>query len=129
MKHYADHKKRFRSFLYSKVAFLIALFLLVALVHQTWGVYEKYRTTKEVKNTEAAELEQVRAARYDLEARVERLGTDRGIEEEIRTRYGLTREGEGVIIITDAPRDEPAVQEESGFFSGIWHSIRNVFSR
>lgn len=94
-------KRKIRSLLYSKI--VIAGILLLALwlgisTHERFVVeremYER-RTVKEV------ELEMLNERAADLKEKVEHLENNRGIEEELRNRFDVAKEGEQVIVIVD----------------------------
>lgn len=82
---------------------LLALFALVVFAASgVWGVYRKERESAE-RRTEAE------TARADLEERegqlsadIERLKSDRGLEETLREQYGLAERGEQLIVIVDS---------------------------
>lgn len=81
---------------------LLVLFALVVFAASgVWGVYLKERESAE-RRTEAE------TARADLEKRegqlsadIERLKSDRGLEQTLREQYGLAERGEQLIVIVD----------------------------
>jgi predicted amidophosphoribosyltransferase len=81
----------------------IGAIVLVALVISL-SVYERYTMEREMalkleKRTEQLALLEVRAKL--LEEKVSHLRNERGIEEELRTRFDVAKEGEQVVIILD----------------------------
>lgn len=66
-----------------------------------WGVYQKERETKEKRQVAEAERDTTRAHEDALRAEVHRLETPRGIEEELRTQFELSKEGEGLIVLVE----------------------------
>ena len=85
-----------------------------------WGKMEETRKERAITEKKVAELEE---KKEKLASDIEKLGTEEGVEENIREKFGLAREGEGVIIIVD---DEEGAKEEAksgGFFN--W--LKNLF--
>lgn len=82
---------------------LLALFALVVFAASgVWGVYQKERESGERRaeaETERADLEK---RQNQLSTDIERLRTDRGLEETLRQQYGLAERGEQLIVIVDA---------------------------
>jgi len=111
-------KRKIRSFLYSK--FVIGgLFLLAVLV--SFSAYDRYTIAKEMKiklEDRRVQLEEVKNRAQVLETKVEYFENDRGIEEELRNRFDVAKEGEQVVVLIDA-KEEPgdkskeAIEDES----------------
>ncbi len=103
-------KRKIRSFLYSK--FVIGgLFLVAILV--SFSAYDRYTIAKEMKvklEDRRVQLEEIKNRAHVLETKVEYFENDRGIEEELRNRFDVAREGEQVVVLIDA-KEEPDVQE------------------
>jgi len=100
-------KRKIRSFFYSK-PFIGALFLVA--VFMSFTVYNRYVVAKEMRtklDTHRAELEELRQRAQLLESKVEYMKDARGIEEELRTRFDVAKEGEQVVILIDS---EPVTQ-------------------
>ncbi len=106
-------KQPLHRYLHSKLG--IAL-LLVIMVLFGRGAYERYTIERDMADrlTEAEkELQELQTRKSSLEANVEYLEGERGIEEEIRSNFDVARQGEQVVILTGeeptttAPEPEP----------------------
>ena len=94
-------KRKIRSWLYSRVS--IAIILMVTLWLST-GVFERYQVEREMaakREEKEAELKDLEARANVLNERVEHLLDDRGIEEELRSRFDVAKEGEQVVVIVE----------------------------
>lgn len=93
--------------------------LLLFFAWNVFGLVGKMEDT--VKNKKIAEnkVADLQAQKTKLSSDVERLKTEGGVEETIRDKFGLVREGEDVIVIVDDKTPAPETQEanSSGFFS------------
>ncbi len=78
----------------------------------SFSVYDRYkaeRTTASKSNEVAKELSLLQGRATALDAEVGRLKSDRGIEEEIRDRYQVSKKGERVVVILgDQKKQEDA---------------------
>jgi cell division protein FtsB len=97
-------KRKIRRFLHSP---LVLFFLFVLVIFLALGTYRAYRVEQEASEKREAverELSLVAEHKRDLEARTQHLDDPRGVEEELRARYDLAKEGEQVVIMLE---DEP----------------------
>ncbi len=99
-------KRKIRSILYSRWVvlgiFLLAAFFLTA-------VYDRYIVAIEMKeklDVKRAEFDELNQRAQALESKVKYLEGDRGIEEELRNRFDVIKEGEQVVILLDERRKE-----------------------
>ncbi len=116
-------KRKIRNILYSKWIALALLFVTVLLgtaVHDRYMVAEEMRMKLEDKRSE---LEALKHRAQVLESKVEYLERDRGIEEELRNRFDVVREGEQMVILIgdregegEAVSETPSPERDSSFF-------------
>lgn len=94
-------KRKIRSILYSK--WLIAcIFMLSALL--SVSVYHRYTAAKDMRDkleTKKAELSELEQRAQALESKVEYLKNERGVEEELRNRFDVVKEGEQMVVLLD----------------------------
>ena len=112
-----------------RVLFYAALLaLLVAVLFlgfATWRVFEKDKEVKGNYQTAEGKLESLEEQKLSLQADIASLGEERGIEEVVRERYPLARDGEEVIVIVD--RKKAGEAEESTSSVGLWQRIKAFF--
>lgn len=126
-------KRKIRSWLFSYPAIAVLLILSFFLAGSVHERYQKERETAAKRDERAAELDALRARTDALEAQVAFMQSERGIEEEIRSRYDAVRDGERMVVIVpheaalaastaqrERPSPPPAVEPESGFFSWLF---------
>lgn len=96
-------KKKTRKIMYSKPV-LVALLIIFALsLEGLWNIYEKHSEAAKKAQEAKADLQNLRGREADLEEKVAFLKTDRGREEEIRKKFMVGKQGEGVILVVDQP--------------------------
>jgi cell division protein FtsB len=106
-------KRKIRSYIYSPVVVIVLVILSVIL---SVSVFERFKVEREMAERRAEteeRLEELRLRAAALEGKVEHLENDRGIEEEIRTRFDVAKEGEQVVIIVDESEDGVPLEELS----------------
>ncbi len=82
---------------------LIFIFLLV--LRAVWGLSQKNQMAKENLLSSAEQLAKLTERQIVLRAKIERLKTARGVEEEIRSNFPVVKEGEQVInIVAEEPK-------------------------
>src|SRR3989338_8548954 len=101
------------------------LALLAAVIFFAWGVLRfagrMLETTQNRKMAEAkvAELEK---SERKLTGQIESLKTEQGVEASIREKFGLAKEGEGLVVIVEAPESAPPPAQP-----GFWDFIVRWF--
>jgi cell division protein FtsB len=119
-----EQRKRFKRIVFSKAMGAVLLILLVFLGKITWNIYRKERDSRERVVQLEKEAADLRNRKDDLAADLERLKSDRGLEEEIRTKFPVAKEGERVIQIVE-PRGEATSSEPVR--RGLWERIVDAF--
>lgn len=100
-----QEKRKIKKFIYSKITLFILLVLILLTLKATWGVYTKYSLTKENMEKSETNAENLLSRQDFLESEIDRLQTPAGVEQEIREKYGLVKEGEEVIVILPAGQE------------------------
>ena len=124
-----EERRKIRNLLFSKLTLLL---LLILIFFTARAAYERFTVERQVQRKsqdKQEELEALKERATVLESRVERLKDERGVEEELRNRFDVAKEGEQVVIIldngeeTETDLDELSIppgtdteEEESSFF-------------
>lgn len=104
------------------VIILLCLFLAVF----TWGVVGfmgKMSATRENRRVAENKLAELQSERTRLSTEIANLKTERGVEENIREKFGLGKEGEDLIVVVDdqtKPVEAPVAQ---GWFASFWDKL------
>lgn len=118
-------KRRFRRLLYSKVTLIILALLVVWLFFVVLSMYQKERDTRLRRVEQREVLNELEAREESLREEIERLSTERGIEEEVRSKFEVGKEGEEVIIIVDNPDAEDTSKKETK--KSFWQKVFSWF--
>ena len=120
-------KKFITQLLYSKITIGILFILLFFTMSAAWGVYEKYRETKDKRDFAQSAYDKLETRENNIKNELELLKTDRGVEEKIRAEFGFVKEGEEVIVIVDPLKEQKnnIYIPKQSLFSSVWRSILN----
>lgn len=111
------NKKKGNSILYSWPVLVV---FAVILLFFAWGVLRfvvKMRDTEKNKRIAALKVEELTKSKEKLSADIESLKTDKGVEANIREKFGFAKEGEELIVVVEdrnTAKKEPE-QEKSWF--------------
>lgn len=98
-----EQKRQNRKMLYSKVTLFGLCIFCGLLANGLFNMYGKARESLDRKNFSAKSLVQLEERENKLKNEIERLDSRTGLEEELRNRYSVAKEGERVIIIVEDP--------------------------
>ena len=118
-----QQKRKVRAVLYNRIT-IGALFVIVLFVlHSTLGVYQKERESEEMKRMSLARVEDLRVREGELQSRIERLGTNPGIEEEIRSKFSVAKDKENMVVIVEEQSKVSTTSLERSFWQKIWNFL------
>lgn len=108
MREFQD-KRRQRRMVYSLPVRLGLTLVIIALAGSIFRLYEKERQVGLERVTLFEEVERLRVRQRELAAEVEKLATERGLEEEIREKFNVVKPGEKVIslVANETPTSSP----------------------
>lgn len=92
-----------------------------------WGVIGftgKMRVTVENKKIAENKVAELEKEKEKLSSDIAKLKTEDGVEESIRAKFGLAKEGEGIIVVVEDKNPPPAPKQERG---GFFSFFRNLF--
>jgi len=113
-------KRKIKRALYSTPCLIVLGFVILALAIPAWGAYQKTSQTHEIRLAIAHQLRDLQERETSLQEEIDRLATDRGVEEEIRQKFEVGRSGEQMIVIVGEEKEEAVTEPEpetKGFFS------------
>lgn len=119
-----QQKRKIRAFLYHPVTLVILFIFVVFFIHSTWVVYTKKQASENLKNTLLERVENLRARDKELSSRIERLKTNPGVEEEIRSKFTVAKDNENMIIVIEEPDEKLASATPKASF---WQKLLNFF--
>lgn len=111
---------RFKKMIRGKVFLAFLGAVIIFFGYSLFGLISKMEETSRNKELAQEKLNQLGDAKQKLSSEINNLKTDKGVEENIREKFGLAKDGEGMIMIVDDKNKPPAPEDNSaGFFSFI----------
>lgn len=96
----------------------IVILVFVFSVFSFWGKMEETSKNRKIAEDKITELEK---SKEKLNSDIANLKTEKGVEENIRNKFGLAKEGENMILIVDdkGSSEVPKNTNSGGFFSWL----------
>ena len=103
---------------------LLLAFLVVVSARAAWDMYGKFTQASEEREGAEKQLQALQERETQVSAAVEALSSPRGVEAEIRARFGVAKPGEGEIQIVRDEKNSTAVTEQSqNVFERMWRAL------
>lgn len=118
-------KRKIRNILYSKPVLVILGLVVLFFLSTVWGAFKKERDTQKIKEQRIEVLESLEEREGILSKEIDRLDTERGVEEEIRAKFEVARGGEGVIVIVNSKDNEEASITPKK--KSLWGKMLDIF--
>ena len=107
--------------------FLTALGVVSLLfLYSAFGTLQKSRETAKNKKLAQEQLISLKEEELRLRSDIEALKTNDGMEKVVRSRFNVVKDGEGVILVVDAPVPIEATHEKTG---GFVNFFKNIFGK
>lgn len=104
----------------------VIIFLFVLVLFFAWGVMGfmgKMMATRENREVAQNRLTELENKKERLTIEIAKLETETGKEENIREKFGLAKEGEGLIVIVDDKNKIEVKEEEKGWLASFWDKL------
>lgn len=113
-----------RVMLWSLTALLTILAISIAF--STWRVFGTLSQVKNERREAEIARDALKVRTAELQASVGALKTDRGVEEEIRSRYPLVKPGEIEFVFVEKGTESQSAQTKAT--STVWGRVKSFFS-
>lgn len=121
------NKQKTRELLYSKITIAAILFFVVMLIPGVYSIYVKLGESEKDRNAAERELADLEEREQMLTQKVDQGKTERGLEEQIREKFNVAKEGESVIVLVDKPVVASTTQNEANVFRAVWQKLKKAF--
>ncbi len=118
-------KRGWKNILQSKPVLAVLGILVLVFAWGVIGFMRKMQITAENKKIVEDKVLELQKEKEKLSSDISKLKTENGIEESIREKFGLAKEGEGVIVIVD-DKNLPKIQEQKP--GGFFYFLKNLFN-
>ena len=126
MKHL--RKRKIKQRVYSWPVVMLLVVVAFFFMTNTWDVYKKYSESRKNIAGLAESNQRALERQEELKKQIGYLQSERGLEEEIRQKFNVAKEGEQVIVIVDPKIEEEVdMQIEEGVLERWWSKVWDVF--
>jgi hypothetical protein len=110
--------------MYHRVTLGVLSLIVIWAIHSTWSVYKKKMESESLMNISKQRVDNLRSRNDDLDYKISRLDTEVGVEEEIRSKFSVTKDNESmVVVVPDQSVASSSVEKEESF----WTKLINIF--
>lgn len=123
-----ESKHKTRKIFYSTPMLILILFILVIFARGAWRALEKERESSSMVTELEAKASQLEARKADLEMKITRLNTEEGIDEELKSKYNVSTEGEQFAVLVE-PKENQDIDDVSPsvWYEKWWNSLKSLF--
>ncbi len=106
---------------YSRGVLFAILVLILFLSKGVYDIYGRERESARMRIEAESKMAELAAQKGKLSLEVEKLGSDEGVDEKIRSKFNVAKPGENVVlIVSDATATATSTP---GFFASLWAKI------
>ena len=119
-----QERKRLRRVLNSPITCIALFIIVIFLIYTDYDIYKKNQITKINRIESDKKLALLKYKYEHLTASLEKLNTERGMEEELRNKFQVTKGGEEVLIVVDEDNSQkPAIVPNKSY----WQRFKEFF--
>lgn len=119
-----QQRQKFKRRLYSTPALLALLVVTILIARGTYSVWQKKVSSQAYVTSLEAKVAELNTEEVDVTQNMASLGTESGIEKEVKEKYNVAKEGEHVVILVDpTPTTTQEVGPEKSWFRRAWSAI------
>ncbi|OGI85587.1 hypothetical protein A3A01_01900 [Candidatus Nomurabacteria bacterium RIFCSPLOWO2_01_FULL_39_17] len=120
-----QEKRTFRHILQSKPFLVFLSVILLIFAWKIFGLWGRMQETAQNRKLLEDKITALKQQKEKLSLDINTLKTDKGVEENIRDKFGLVKAGEGMIVIVNEKSPlEANINNESESF---WGFLKNLF--
>ena len=128
MNEFKKEKKEY-NFWHSPVSLAILFCILVVFVYNMVDLFKKERETAKKKELIQEQIDTLTKREKILSEDIKKLETEEGVEDIIREKYQVTKEGEKMVVIVDENEQTQNKEEESSPKHGFVNWFKSVFQK
>ncbi len=120
-----QQKRKIRKVLYSRLTLALLAVAIFFLARSTYHIYSKEALSEENYASVKKAYDDLTTRQATLGKEIDRLGTDAGVEEEIRTKFSVAKPGETIVTVVNST-SSPDAGRATGQKS-LWQRFLGLF--
>lgn len=121
-----QEKNKWKNILQSKPFLIILGFIVLGLIWSVFGLFNRMQETAKNRKIEEDKILDLRQRKEKLIFDINNLKTEKGVEENIREKFGLVKEGEEMIVVVEEKTQTESDQKKS--MNKFLFFLKNIFS-
>jgi cell division protein FtsB len=121
-----QEKSKWKNILQSKPFLIILGFIVLGLIWSVFGLFNRMQETAKNRKIEEDKILDLRQRKEKLIFDINNLKTEKGVEENIREKFGLVKEGEEMIVVVEEKTQTESDQKKS--MNKFLFFLKNIFS-
>lgn len=122
-------KKNEYRFWHSPLALFLLFCFLIVFIYNVVGLMQKDRETNMKKSLVLDEIDSLSKREASLSLDIKKLETEEGIEDLIREKYQVVKEGEKMVVIVDEEEKKVETVTEDNAKHGFVEWLKNIFKK
>lgn len=118
-------KNSLNKIIYSKPMVVVLFVFLALLSYSVFSLYKKRNEALVKAKSAQVELDRVKEKQDQIDSSLEKLSTPEGMEDAIRNKFQVVKDGEGLIVVTDP--NAKGVEEQEEVKQTFWERIKEFF--
>ena len=119
-----QQKRKIKAILYNRITVGFLLVIILFVIHSTWVVYRKDMESKELKKISEAHVSELNQRNDEIQSKIDKLATPVGVEEEIRSKFSVAKDGENVVVVVPS---EDSNNVATSAPKSLWQKIKEYF--
>ena len=120
-----QEKRNWRDIVQSRPILILLGIIVIAFTWNVYGILARMQETVKNRKIEEDKITQLEQRKDKLTNDIANLKTEKGVEENIRDKFGLVKEGEGMIVVVDDKDQASAIKATPS--GGFWSFLKNIF--
>ena len=120
-----QQKRKVRKVLYSRLTIFLLFVAVLFLIRATYHIYTTEKISADNYAAVLKNFNDLKARQAMLGSQIDRLSTESGQEEEIRSKFSVAKPGEAVITVISSTSSPSVDLTNSG--TGLWQKFLGLF--
>jgi cell division protein FtsB len=120
-------KKPVKKMWHSPLMLFVLLFVLLIFMYNMVGLVEKQQDSINKHKIALAEVESIQKREEEMNLIISKLNTEQGIEEALRDKYHLVKQGEKMVVIVNQEANATDAVTQNVPKNSFYNFFRNLF--
>ncbi len=120
-----QQKRKVRKALYSRITIFLLLIAVIFLARATYHIYTTEKISAENYASVLKNYNNLETQKAALRSEINKLSTESGQEEEIRSKFSVAKPNEAVVLVINGTSSNPASSTNQN--TSLWQKFLNLF--